>query len=132
HGQPEYDLVGAPGADPRQIVLALEGAARARVDAVSGDLLIETADGALVRHARPTIYQQSGDRRESVQGHYRLTGGTRVAFELNSYDPRRPLIIDPNVVFTTWMEGNGNEHARGIAIDGAMNSYIVGQTDSTN
>lgn len=56
--QLEYDFVVAPGADPRVIQLALDGADGARLDS-EGNILIRVAGGEL-RLDRPAIYQEIG------------------------------------------------------------------------
>jgi hypothetical protein len=68
--QLEYDLVLAPGADPRQIELSFEGAKRLRLDA-DGDLVVSIAGGDVIEH-KPVIYQDIGGGRQRVAGSTRL------------------------------------------------------------
>jgi hypothetical protein len=62
----EYDFVLAPGADPAQIRLRLEGARDVSLDDASGDLVVSTAGGEL-RHRAPFVYQQRGGRRVKIE-----------------------------------------------------------------
>ena len=62
--QLEYDLVVAPGADPRQIELAWEGVERLDVNA-DGDLVLATRLGEIVQK-RPRVYQEIAGRRVEV------------------------------------------------------------------
>jgi hypothetical protein len=134
----EYDFIVAPGADPVAITLAYEGADKIELDG-SGDLLLHTAAGT-VRQRRPVIYQQSGGERIEVRGGYLAKGKGRVGFELNGYDPAKPLIIDPVLVYSTLMGGNdqfreidrAGDKGLSIAIDGAGNAYITGETFSSD
>ncbi len=71
-GQLEYDFVVAPGADPRAIRLAFQGARRLRRNA-GGDLRLETGGGEIV-YRRPRIYQQVNGRRAEIAGGYLLEG----------------------------------------------------------
>ena len=64
--QLEYDFVVAPGADPARIRLRFEGAREMRVDA-QGDLVVETADGA-VRWQKPVVYQETERSPQSGRG----------------------------------------------------------------
>src|SRR5262249_6843041 len=69
-GALEYDLEIEPGADPRQIRMAFDGARRVSVNQ-AGDLLIATNTGDLVQH-RPLVYQLFGGKRVEVGSRYRL------------------------------------------------------------
>ena len=53
--QLEYDFVVSPGADPKAIRLAIEGAEEIRVDG-DGDLVVETEGGEVCFH-QPVVYQ---------------------------------------------------------------------------
>ena len=128
----EYDFVVAPGADPTQIQLAFDGTERMQIDEQSGDLVLTTATGAEVRHARPAVYQQIGQERVAIPGGYRLLGRGRAAFTLASYDRRQPLLIDPTVSFTTVLSGSSFDTAAATVVDSAGNSYVTGYTESTN
>ena len=128
----EYDFVVAPGADPKQIQLAFEGADRMRIDGKSGDLLLTTARGSELRHIRPRVYQQVGDRKIEVAGGYQLLDHRQAAFALGAYDRQCPLVIDPTVSFTTFLAGNDWDLAGGMALDNSGNVYVTGSTSSTN
>src|SRR5439155_2612977 len=62
--------------------------------------------------------------------------GTRVAmhvgFQVAAYDPNRPLIIDPVLVYSTYLGGSGNDAGLDIAVDAAGNVYVTGDSNSTN
>ena len=90
----EHDFVVAPGADPRKIVLALEGAADARIEDGTGDLVVGLEDGGEVRLRKPTAYQEKGKKRREVPCKFRLLSGNRLTFALESWDRKRPLVID--------------------------------------
>src|SRR5262249_48668914 len=48
------------------------------------------------------------------------------------YDTARPLVIDPVLVYSTYLGGSSFEFGGGIAVDSAGNAYITGRTASTN
>jgi hypothetical protein len=53
-------------------------------------------------------------------------------FQLGSYDPTRPLILDPAIlVYCGYIGGSGQDSGNGIAVDGAGNAYVTGYTYST-
>jgi hypothetical protein len=136
----EYDLVIAPGADPGRIRLAFRGADAIAIGA-QGELILHTASGDLVQPA-PTVYQEAGERRQRVAGRYVLLAAPavegqgegarhRVGFAVGRYDRARPLIIDPVLVYSTFLGGGANDVGNGIAADGAGNAYVTGFTQSS-
>ena len=96
----EYDFVVAPGADPQQIQLEFDGAAKVRVDPRSGDLVLTTPGEREVRSGKPKVYQQIGGKMVEVKSGYQILSNGRAAFTLAGYDRRHTLVIDPTVVFT--------------------------------
>lgn len=141
-GQLEYDFVVAPGADPNRIAMAFEGAEEMRVDE-GGDLLLKVGDRE-VRWQKPFIFQQVNGVRQEVVGTYRLLEGPRgdglltpaagplpeVSFELAAYDRALPLVIDPRLVYSTYLGGSGSDRAQAVASDGQGNLWVAGGTAS--
>jgi hypothetical protein len=130
-GALEYDLVVAPGADVGAIAVEFAGAEHMRVDD-AGDLVLD-AGGAQVRHRKPLIYQEVDGARQTVAGGYRLEPGGRVGFDLGEYDRRRRLVIDPVVVYSSYLGGPsvglfGGDQGWDIAVDPAGCVYITGQS----
>lgn len=124
----EYDLELAPGADLRLVRLRLVGADRLRVTP-QGDLEIRAGDHRLL-HKRPEAWQPSGQRNDPVSCRYRLLGANRVAIEPETYDPRRPLVIDPVLVYATYFGTATNDTIIGVRTDARGNVYIAGYTSS--
>lgn len=94
----KYDIVVAPGADPRQVRLTYEGATELRLR--NGQLLVGTRFGHLVDEV-PLAYQIRNGRQERVECRYALKGGT-ASFVLGSYDPALELVIDPTLAFSSY------------------------------
>lgn len=150
HEEVEYDWSVAPGANPKLIKLAIEGAEKISLDA-HDDLLIEL-DGSEMHLHKPVVYQvqeaeqQPGNNQNDreyarvkganlkhfVQGNYVVNGPHTVAFEIAAYDSSRPLIIDPVLSYSSFLGGNGEDEANAIAIDSTGNAYIAGSTVSSN
>jgi HYDIN/CFA65/VesB family protein/ASPM-SPD-2-Hydin domain-containing protein len=142
----EYDLIVAPGANPDAIRLRVDGAA-ARIDS-AGDVVLETAAGNL-RLLRPRIYQDgAGGARRAVQGRFVATSpANRAATQTQTlsvrvadYDRSRALVIDPQLVYSTYLGGSGGransgavgDEATEIAIDSSNNIYVTGFAYSTD
>jgi hypothetical protein len=128
--QLEYDFVVRAGANPRSIVLDFEGVQRLEVDA-QGDLVLHTAAGE-IRQRKPVMYQEAADGRRPVSGGYVLGGTRRAGFQIDDYDTTRPLIIDPVLVYSTYLGGSGSDQGAAIAVDAAGNAYVTGSTQSAN
>src|SRR5579872_2742756 len=103
----EYDLVVAPGADVAAIQVEYEGVESMRLDH-DGDLVLATATGEL-RQKRPVAYQETASGRVEVKVGYRLKADRRVAFELARYDAGRRLVIDPVLLYSTYLGGSGDD-----------------------
>jgi hypothetical protein len=130
HRQLEYDFAISPGADPGQIQFQIDGAKQIRIDA-AGDLVLGTASGTL-RFQTPAVYQELGGVRVPVKGSYVLRDSSHVAFRLAHYDSSQALVIDPVLVYSTYLGGGGNDQPAGIAVDASGSVYVAGTTDSTN
>ena len=123
----EYDFVLHPGAEANQIRLAYSGADSMRVDS-DGDLILNV-QGKEIRQRRPMVYQEIGGKRVEVVGGYELTKRTgEVRFAIARYDRARPLIVDPVLVYATYLGGSGSEQANAIAVDSAGAAYVTGYT----
>ncbi len=129
-GRLEYDFVVAPEGDARAIALKFDGADKVEVDA-AGDLLL-TLGESVVRQPKPFVYQEVAGARRAVEGGYVVESDGRVGFALGVYDAALPLIIDPVLVYSTYIGGSGTDAGNEIGVDSAGNAYICGSTNSTN
>ncbi|HWT03106.1 MAG TPA: Ig-like domain-containing protein [Pyrinomonadaceae bacterium] len=128
--QLEYDFVLAPGADPHTIALGFEGVDRLRLDE-AGELVLHTAGGE-VRQRRPVAYQETDGERREVAARYVLKGAREVGFEVGEYDAERPLVIDPVLVYSTYLGGISTDSGYGIAVNAAGQAFVTGSTASDN
>src|SRR5438067_2156253 len=128
--QLEYDFMVAPGADPNRIVLGFQGAERLEINA-EGELVLHAA-GEVIRQRVPVIYQEINGVRTKIEGRYVLKDAHRVGFQVAAYDPSRPLVIDPTLVYSTYLGGSGGDVGHGIAVDAAGAAYVTGLTGSAD
>ncbi|MFN2578127.1 MAG: CHRD domain-containing protein [Pyrinomonadaceae bacterium] len=125
----EYDFVVKPGADPGAIRLGIQGA-RPRVSA-AGDLILKGGGDELIQR-KPIIYQDINGERRLIHGHYSLSRKREVSIAISEYDRSKPLVIDPTLVYSSYLGGGGDDSGSSIAIDGSGNVYVAGTTASTN
>ena len=120
----EQEFVVAPGASPDAIQMGFSGARGLRI-ARDGSLVIETAVGPM-RELPPFAYQHVDGERIAVAAHFKLEGENRVGFAVASYQRGRPLVIDPPVLYATYLGGIHDDQGTSIAVDAAGNSYVAG------
>jgi hypothetical protein len=109
-GDLQYDFVVKPGADPRAIAFRFEGVDGADIDD-SGDLVIRIGND-VIRQRAPLVYQEFSSGRLEVCGGY-VRRGSGFAFRVEAWDPKRPLIIDPVIVYSTLLGGNSTSRSCG-------------------
>jgi hypothetical protein len=129
HQQLEYDFVISPGADPGRIEFEIQGANQIQLDG-EGNLVLQTSSGD-IRFQNPAVYQESNGQRLPVHGSYVLRDLTHVTFHLAQYDLSKPLVIDPTLLYSTYLGGAGTDQPTGIAVDGTGSVYIAGYTNSS-
>ena len=129
--QLEYDFIVAPGADPNVIALNFAGADALEIDP-QGNLLISIDDGGQVIQNSPIIYQEINGVHQNVDGGYVLSENGRVGFELGDYDTSLPLVIDPILVYATYLGGIDTDSVYGLAVDSSGNAYMTGRTYSVD
>jgi len=124
----EYDFIVAPGADPKAIALNVEGARKLRVNS-RGDLLVGVSGGE-VQLQKPVVYQQIRGERREIAGSYAITGDHQVTFAVAKYDSSEPLVVDPVLVYSTYLGGESDDSALAIALDSLGDAVVTGSTSS--
>jgi hypothetical protein len=154
-GQLEHDFVVAPGADPDQIRMEVAGAQEARLEA-DGSLVLTTPGGEITQRP-PVAYQEIDGQRVRVPARFRVDNAsptpphtrtpTRIGFDLAAYDRTKPLIIDPIIVWSTYLGAHsiiirppgsgittealtGYTEVDAITTDTAGSVYVSGRTTS--
>jgi hypothetical protein len=124
----ENDFVVAPGVDPGVIRLAFNGASRISIEH-DGSLCLRVGLSE-VRLLKPAIYQVVDGARREVVGNYVMKNRKQVGFEVGSYDPAQPLVIDPILIYSTYLGGTGQDTGYGIALDQFGSAYVTGEAGS--
>lgn len=95
----KYDFEVASGSDPSRIGFEIDDADT--VFTANGRLVIKTSVGEVWEQS-PLAYQMRGGVKEPVACEFRLIG-TRVDFVFpRGYDRSLPLVVDPELVFSTY------------------------------
>jgi len=126
--QLEYDFIVAPGANANPVRLHFAGASKLALNC-DGDLTVAAKHGAIA-FRKPLTYQMKDGKRELVEGRFKLLGKNDLGFALGDYDHARELIIDPTLVYSTYLGGNSSEQVNGIAVDANGHAFVAGRTSS--
>lgn len=134
NGRVKYDLVIAPGADPSAIRFHYDGADKVSIH--EGSLVVATSVGDL-REAPPVAWQDVEGVRHYVGCRFTLDDGgdgahRGIGFALDEYDHTRPLVIDPLILFSSYLGGSGIDQGVGVDRDTSGNLYVVGTTRSND
>jgi uncharacterized protein (TIGR03437 family) len=124
----EHDFLIAAGADPSRIKLSFSGTEAISIDGEGA--LVLRASGEDLRLLKPQAWQESNGSRRTIACNYRLSNKDQVEFRLGDYDATLPLVIDPVLVYSTYIGGIGTDFGQDIAVDGEGAAYITGQTIS--
>ena len=137
-GRLEYDYIVAPGASPALISMIIEGADRVEEDE-NGDLRL-IVNGALLHWSKPKIFQEIDGLRVPISGKYRVEGTVsergirehRVFFQISAYNQVAALVIDPALLYSTYLGGRigYGDNGTGIGLDQKGNAYICGTAQS--
>lgn len=122
----EYDFLVDPGADPSSVELEFAGASKLEIDK-SGDLLIHTRTG-LLRHQKPKLFQGG----KQIDGRFVKRTGTRIGFLTGKYDKSKQLVIDPVVLYSTYIGANQEDQINAMAVNPDGTVIVTGATKSTN
>lgn len=79
---------------------------------------------------KDTDGDESKNQKSEIQNQKSFSSS--ISFALGPYDPAYPLVIDPVLVYSTYLGGSGDDVGVGIAVDDAGNAYVVGNTGSTS
>jgi hypothetical protein len=132
--QLEYDFVVQPGASSKNIQLHFAGAQKLKLDP-NGDLQVIARNGMIAFH-RPHVYQEVNGRTQQVPARFAVHAKNSVRFVVGSYDHSAPLIIDPVLIYSTYLGGTqsyeSGDQAQAIAVDDEGNAYIAGFAGSND
>lgn len=126
HRHFEYDIVARPHADIADIEIVVEGAERIHID---GDaLVLETRSGRL-RMPAPTSWEEaSSGHRAPIACKYVLRSVNRFGFEVPGRCGHSVLVIDPGILWSTFLGESGVDAVHALALDAQGNVTVAGTT----
>jgi len=101
----------------------------------SGDLVLALAtsiDGQNdIRFHKPVLYQQVEGIRRPVNGKFTVAANHDVGFQVGAYDHSRELVIDPELVYSSYLAGSSQQSViYGWRSNAAGQMYVTGVTNA--
>ena len=130
HLKSEFEVMA--GSDATMIRWKYKGAQEIHLDE-AGNLHIQLADGKdgqpgaeLVEHA-PQAWQEQNGQRQDVAVRFELDQQGEVSFAFpDGYTASLPLVIDPTLVYSSYLGGVGTDLGDDVVVDAAGNVYLTG------
>jgi gliding motility-associated-like protein len=120
NGVLKYDLLVAPNADPAQVAIEYEGAASLKI--VEGQLHVATTVGNFIEQP-PFAYQLNNGKLTRVACHYALKGNKLSFVFPDGYNKELPLVIDPEISFSSYIGSNTSSFGFTASYDDDGNLY---------
>ena len=126
NGKLKYDFVVYPGGDFADIKLSYN----------TDEQIIQNRDGSIrtktskyfIKENKPFVYQVSNttEAGDSIQidGEFQINH-QEVSFNIGDYDPALPLIIDPELLWSTYIGDVDLDYGESIATDNDYNVYVL-------
>ncbi|MBN8201461.1 SBBP repeat-containing protein [Bacillus sp. NTK034] len=132
-GQIKYEFWVQPGANVEDIRFTYDGAIKLSLNE-KGNLLIDTAFGQVIDEC-PVSVQEKNNKQVSVQSSFKLETDDQDEFVIGfkmgeEYDIHYPLIIDPGIIYSSYLGGAGQDRGVSIDVDDSGNAYVTGFTFS--
>lgn len=98
----EYDFAIDAGADPGTIKLEFEGIKN--ISFRDDNSLVFCSETDTLMFTEPVVYQERDSIKQIIPAYYVLNDNQQIGFEISQYDESLPLFIDPELVYSTYIE----------------------------
>ncbi len=120
----------AAGAGPEAVArIRLHSNRPVRI-AADGGLIYDFAAGSM-RETAPLAWQETGAGRKPVPAAFRVSGDGEIGFTVGPWEAGAPLVIDPELTWTTFLGGSGTDQCRSLAVDAAGNIFVAGYSTAS-
>ena len=126
----KYDFVVHPEADYKNIKIKFINAQSIILIDKDSKLKIETIAGK-IEEGNLKSYQHINTKNNIIDSKYIINKDSIIEFNINKYNTKEDLIIDP-LVWATYYGGTANDYFKAICTDHNDNIYITGYSNSTD
>ena len=131
----KYDFVVKSGEDASKIAVKYdlgENAGNKLSVNAKGQLAVNTPLGEVIEE-KPYCFQKINGKEIPIDISYKIidAGNNIFGFGIGNYDRRVDLIIDPELIYSTFLGGSGNDEGASIALDSSGCVYVTGYTESS-
>jgi len=126
----EYRFVLSPGARLSDLAMRWDGANDVRIVEEGRGLDVETDIGVLRVRGLRAFSIERGQRVELPTRHVRR--GDAIGLEVDGWDGRTPLVIDPNIAWSSYLGGSRPDNGGALAVAPNGDAVIAGQTSSAD
>lgn len=123
----EYDFIINPGGDIAKIKIASN--VKIELDEEKNARLIMEKDS--LRITKPIAYEAESGEKNILNSSFILKEKV-LSIAVEDYSKDKTIVIDPILLYSTYLGGTYFDEANGIAIDDEGNSYITGYTTTNN
>jgi uncharacterized protein (TIGR03382 family) len=133
----EYGFRAERGADLRKVKLEYAGARQVRVVEQGRALEVEVGEGVLREQGLKCEQEREDGTKKEVGCRFtqaRAVGPERwtYAIEVDVEDPERPVVVDPLVLWNTYLGSAGQDELRDMALNDEGDVFIVGTVGGTS
>ncbi len=132
NGSLKYDYIVHPNADISKIQFTFQSECSDIFH--SPKYLTFACNGYEIKDSIPVSFQIENNEKKYIDVFFKLNSKRSIGFDAVSYNKEIDLIIDPTLVFSTFIGGTGDDYqyTGGISKDNLGNIYETGRTFSSN
>ncbi len=125
----KYDVLVSPGSDLAAVRLRVCGGRLKSLCRHTGALRIESGTEEFL-DAAPVAFQPApGGSMNPIDVRYSIIDDTTFGYRIvGSYDPTLPIVIDPAIVWSSYLGGSQEDAANDLTLDGTGNIYLCGNS----
>lgn len=124
----KYDVVAYSAANLDKLHMLLRGATVVAHDAASGTLTIGSGKERF-HDQTPIAYQTDGTKQYPVSVTYAVLNDSTFTYRIvGTYNPALPLVVDPAIVWSSYLGGSQEDAANDITTDSHGNIYVAGNS----